>query len=121
MSLPESKIPGVWGVFELPSSLSHDVFDNVNTGVYSPFMSLLQFPGSNCSSQQSTDGTYCASTNLMAEVASTRSASQSGRKAPFTAMVVTAAFLSPLFYDIALFGASIEGSAIAAVPSLMMP
>ena len=82
-------------------------------------MPLLQFPGPDCSSQQSTDGTYCASTNLMTEVASTCSARQSGRKALFTA--VTAAFLSPLFYDIALFGASIEGSAVAAVPSLMMP
>ena len=88
--------------------------------VYLPFMSFLQFPGSNCSSQQSTDGAYCASTNLMAEVASACCASQSGRKALFTAVVTTATFLFSFFNHSFIPVASIEGSAIATVPSVMM-
>ena len=121
MPRPESQIPELRGVFEVASSSSRHVFDDVDIGVYSPFMPLLQLPGPNCSSQQSSDGTYCASTNLMTEVASACSTSQSGRKAPLTAMVATAALLSPLFYNIVIFVASIEGLAIAAVSSLMMP
>lgn len=84
-------------------------------------MSFLELPSSDGSSQQSANGTYCASTDLMTEVASTCCASQSGRQALFMTMVATATFLSPLFYDIFVSVASIDGPVIAAVPSLMVP